>query len=97
MQTHPAFAIAERTEVDLGSFNLRRALPSDLDTRGQATGKTGRRWFIPSGQSPLDGQEPHICLGKAGFLQRMADGVFGRGGQSWPIIALVVQVRAAAD
>src|SRR5213078_1639375 len=73
------------------------ALTRDLDAGSQPARKARRGRLVPGRQAPFVSECSDIGLRESRFLKRMADPVLGGGLQAGTVIALVVEISAAAN
>src|SRR5260221_373484 len=83
----------ERVQELLGGVDLLELGVGDalavLDARGEA----GHGRLVPGRQVELLGEEPDLCLGQAGLLERRADAELAGGLHARTVVALVVEVE----
>src|SRR5206468_2784150 len=97
VQPHTAMAETELAQEGLRRFNTAGAFGSHLHAGCQAAREAGGCGLVPGGQSPGTRDGADVCLGAAGFLQRMADAVLRCRTQAGPIVTSVIKIGPAAN
>ena len=97
MKSDAALRQTKLAEQILGGFDAGGALGRHGHSRSDPARQARRRGLLGDRQPPLSRKFADGRFAETEFLERMPHAVLGRGDESRPIIAEIVQIRAAAN